>query len=80
MSHWASNYPQREHVVAGRLMGYGISIADASPPIPIAIHCFEVWEMPSASNTWIGVNRPTKWQENDEHVSPHRQHALAAMA
>jgi hypothetical protein len=60
-------------------MGYGISIADASPPIPIAIHCFEVWEMPSASNTWIGVNDEMA-EENDEHVSPHRQHALAAMA
>jgi hypothetical protein len=27
VSHWASNYPQREYVVARRPMGYGIADA-----------------------------------------------------
>ena len=33
----------------------------AMPPTTIAIICLKPWQMPSASNTQIGVSRPTKW-------------------
>ena len=33
----------------------------ATPPTQIANHCLNVCEMPSASNTQIGVSKPKKW-------------------
>ncbi len=32
-----------------------------TPPMPIAMPCLKLCEMPSISNTQIGVSRPKKW-------------------
>ena len=46
----------------------------ATPPTTIAMSSLKPWLMPSASKTWMGVRRPTRWPTNTINTPDVEQH------